>query len=80
MFYVFVIANVQNLASEIFGVIGSLGENSIFLVPYGLTFKDILIAEPQGSRSTHFKTISQQEKNLYMVEKQQRFQNVVYLC
>ena len=33
--YIFVIANIQNFTSQIFGVVGPLGENSIFFSSLG---------------------------------------------
>ena len=49
--YIFVIANIQSFTSQIFGVVGPLGENLDFLVCWDLTFKQILITKPKKSSS-----------------------------
>ena len=43
----FVIANIQSFTSQIFGVVGPLGENLNFLVRWDLTFKQILSQNPK---------------------------------
>ena len=51
----------------------SLEKNSIFLVPWDLISKDILITRPQKSRSTQseLQNDTSAREILYMVEKQQ---------
>ena len=39
---------MQSFTFQIFGVVSVLGENLDFLVPWDLTFKEILITKPQN--------------------------------
>ena len=50
--HIVVIANIQSFTSQIFGVVGPLGENIDFLAFWDLTFKQILITKPPKSSST----------------------------
>ena len=55
--YMFVIANIQSFTSQIFRVVGPLGENLDFLVHWDLTLKKKLIKtpKPQALLSQSFK-------------------------
>ena len=51
-FCIFVISNNKSFISQNLKVVGLLGGKFDFLVPRDLTFKGILITEPQKSSST----------------------------
>ena len=58
----FVIANIQSFTSQIFGVVGLLGENLDYLDRRDLTFKQILITKLKNNQallSQSFKTLSE---------------------
>ena len=60
--YIFVVVNIESFTSEIFQVVGLLGENLDFLVRWDLTFKQILITKPEKNRSVlsqSFKMLSE---------------------
>ena len=50
--YTLVIGNIQSITSQAFGVVGPLGEKLDFLVPWDLTFKDIMIMKSQKPSPT----------------------------
>ena len=50
--HIFVIANIQSFTSQIFGIVGPLGENLNSLACWDLKFKQILITKAKKPSST----------------------------
>ena len=62
--YIFVIGNMQNFTSQIFGVVGHLAENLDFISPLEFDVQQILITKPENSSSTQgFKMLSESGKS-----------------
>ena len=50
-FYMIVISTNQSFISQIWRIVRPLGKSLIFLVPWDLKFKEVLITKPRNSSS-----------------------------